>query len=58
MFRTLLLLLYGTGMRIGEALSLSLRDVDLVDRLITIHAAKFFKSRLVPIGPELDPEVS
>lgn len=58
MFRTLLLLLYGTGMRIGEALSLSLRDVDLVDRMITIHAAKFFKSRLVPIGPELTQKLA
>jgi site-specific recombinase XerD len=51
--RSLLLLLYGTGMRIGEALSLTLRDVDLGDGLLTIHDAKFFKTRLVPVGPRL-----
>ena len=28
-FRTLLLFLYGTGMRLGEALRLRLMDVDL-----------------------------
>ena len=27
-FRTLLLLLYGTGLRIGEALTLTIHDVD------------------------------
>ena len=32
MYRTLLLLLYGTGMRIGEALRLTLQDVDLAER--------------------------
>ncbi|SRR5712692_601544 len=52
-FRTLLLLLYGTGMRIGEALSLTLPDVDVGQHLVTIRAAKFFKSRLVPTGPQL-----
>ena len=31
MYRTLILLLYGTGMRIGEALRLTLRDVDLTE---------------------------
>ncbi|MGH2406100.1 MAG: tyrosine-type recombinase/integrase [bacterium] len=52
-FRTLLLLLYGTGMRIGEALSLTLPDIDVGQRLVTIRDAKFFKSRLVPTGPQL-----
>ena len=52
-FRTLLLILYGTGMRIGEALSLVLQDVDLADRLVTIHDSKFFKTRFVPTGPKL-----
>ena len=51
--RSLLLLLYGTGMRIGEALSLTLSDVDLDQRLLTVRNTKFFKTRLVPIGPKL-----
>ena len=51
--RTLLQLLYGTGMRIGEALSLTLQDVDLPERLLTVCDTKFFKTRLVPIGPRL-----
>ena len=51
--RTLLLLLYGTGMRVGEALSLTLADVDLVSRVLRVRDAKFFKTRLVPIGPRL-----
>ncbi len=53
-FRTLLLLLYGTGLRISEALSLTLTDVDLSERLLTIHNSKFFKTRWVPIGPQLN----
>ena len=52
-YRTLLLLLYGTGMRLNEALSLTLNDVDLADRLITVRNAKFFKARWVPTGPKL-----
>ena len=51
--RTLFLLLYGTGMRIGEALSLTLQDADLENRLLTVRDSKFFKTRLVPIGPRL-----
>ena len=51
--RSLLLLLYGTGMRIGEALSLTLQNVDLENRLLTVRDSKFFKTRLVPIGPRL-----
>jgi integrase/recombinase XerD len=52
-FRTLLLLLYGTGMRIGEALALTVHDVDVSQSLVTIHDTKFFKTRLVPTGPRL-----
>ncbi len=52
-FRTLLLLLFGTGLRISEALSLTLTDVDLSARLLTIHNTKFFKTRWVPMGPQL-----
>jgi len=52
--RTLLLLLYSTGLRIGEALSLRLCDVDLAERVLLIHDTKFFKSRLVPVGQQLN----
>ena len=52
-FRTLLLLLYGAGLRIGEALALTLRDVDLHKACLRIREAKFFKSRLVPLGKDL-----
>lgn len=58
MYRTLLLLLYGTGMRIGEALRLTLQDVDLTERIITLRCTKFFKTRLVPIGPKLTDELA
>jgi site-specific recombinase XerD len=54
-FRTLLLLLYATGLRISEALSLTLSDVDLPQRLLTIRDTKFFKTRWVPVGPQLSP---
>jgi integrase/recombinase XerD len=53
-FRTLLLLLYGTGLRISEALSLTLTDVDLSESLLTIRNTKFYKTRWVPIGPHLN----
>jgi len=56
--RTLLLLLYGTGMRVGEALSLTLADVDLENRVLRVRDAKFFKTRLVPIGPRLTTVLS
>jgi len=52
-FRTLLLLLYGTGLRISEALSFTLADVDLPASLLTVRNTKFFKTRWVPIGPQL-----
>jgi integrase len=52
-FRALLLLLYGTGMRIGEALRLRGGDVDLGNGILTIRGTKFYKSRLVPLGADV-----
>ncbi|MGO9679550.1 MAG: tyrosine-type recombinase/integrase [Candidatus Sulfotelmatobacter sp.] len=51
--RTLLLLLYGTGLRISEAVNLRHRDVDLDAMILTIRETKFYKSRLVPVGEDL-----
>ncbi len=51
--RTLLLLLYGTGLRIGEALHLTLADFDMDTGVLTIRETKFFKSRFVPVGNDL-----
>ncbi len=51
--RALFLLLYGAGLRISEALSLTLADVALSAGLLTIRESKFYKTRLVPIGPRL-----
>jgi site-specific recombinase XerD len=51
--RTLLLLLYGAGLRISEALKLESADVDLQAAILCVRQSKFFKTRLVPIGPKL-----
>lgn len=58
MFRTLILLLYGSGLRIGEVLRLTMPDVDLIDRIVVVRDTKFFKTRLVPIGPRLSVELA
>ena len=52
-FRAILLLLYGAGLRISEALSLRMGEVDLSEAVLLIRESKFYKSRLVPIGPHL-----
>lgn len=52
-FRTLLLLLYGAGLRLGEALSLKVADVDLDQAIVCVRESKFYKTRLVPIGMDL-----
>lgn len=57
-FRAFFLLLYGTGMRMGEALALTLTDVDLRQALLHIRKTKFFKSRLIPLGKDLTKVLS
>ncbi len=52
-FRTLLLLLYGAALRISEALSLTLNDVELENALLRIRESKFYRTRWVPIGADL-----
>lgn len=50
---TALMLLYLTGIRLGEALSLNLEDVDLFHGVLKIRHSKFGKSRLVPMAQDL-----
>lgn len=51
--RVIILLLYATGMRMGEALALNHADVDLDQSMLTVVRSKFFKTRLVPFSPRL-----
>jgi site-specific recombinase XerD len=51
--RCLLLLLYGTGVRIGEATRLTISDVDFHNRTLMVRGTKFFKTRMVPFGSDL-----
>lgn len=53
-FRTLLLLLYGAGLRGCEARLLKLSDVDTPAARLTIRDTKFYKTRLVPLGSDLN----
>jgi integrase/recombinase XerD len=51
--RAVVLLLYGAGLRVSEALALDRADVDLENALLTVRQTKFCKTRLVPISLEL-----
>lgn len=51
--RTLFILLYTTGLRLGEARRLQVHDVDLRQRVIQVRETKFYKSRLVPFSDGL-----
>ena len=51
--RTMILLLYGTGARLGEIINLLHEDVNLKSRSITISHPNFARSRSIPVGPDL-----
>ncbi len=50
---TALMLLYLAGMRVGEAISLNIEDVDLANGVLRIRKSKFGKSRFVPMAQDL-----
>lgn len=52
-FRTLLLTLYATGMRTGEARNLLRKDVDVNRGIIIIRGGRYTRLRTIPIGPDL-----
>ena len=52
-FPALFRVLYGCGLRCGEALRLTVGDVDLDAGILTITEGKFRQDRLVPVGDRL-----
>jgi integrase/recombinase XerD len=52
--QAILLLLYGAGLRVGEVVALTIADVDAIGSIIIIRNTKFHKTRLVPLGPQLN----
>ncbi len=49
--------LYGTGVRISEALNLMLNDVNIESGIATIRAAKNMKDRLIPMADSLTKRI-
>lgn len=56
-YETIFALLYGLGLRVGEASGLKLGDVDFTRDTLFIRNTKLSKSRLVPLGPKLAQRV-
>jgi len=52
-FPALIRTIYGCGMRVSEALSLRIKDVDLQSGTLIIQNSKFGRSRLLPISSSL-----
>lgn len=46
-------LLYGTGMRVSEALNILVKDFDGINGVLSVYQAKNYKDRLIPIAPSL-----
>ncbi|KGP75194.1 integrase [Desulfosporosinus sp. Tol-M] len=52
-YPVLLRILIGTGMRIGEVLSLRIKDVDTINQLLVVYQSKNNVSRYVPMSDSL-----
>jgi integrase len=57
-YRMIFTLLYGLGLRVGEACRLQRQDIDRNRQLLVIRKTKFGKSRLVPFGPRMARTIS
>jgi integrase/recombinase XerD len=51
--RAIIVLLYATGLPVGEVCILREEDVDLCDQRIRVRSAEAQRDRLIPIGPDL-----
>jgi site-specific recombinase XerD len=52
--RAIVLLLYGAGLRVSEAVALPLGEVDVSHALLTVRNTKFNKTRVVPLSADLN----
>ena len=57
-YATIYALLYGLGLRVGEAAGLVIGDVDLHRDLLHVRNGKFGKARLLPFGPRLSARLA
>ncbi|WP_461865823.1 site-specific tyrosine recombinase/integron integrase [Thermococcus sp.] len=55
--RLIVLLLYGTGLRVSELCNLKIKDVDLNRGIITVRRGKGAKDRLVPLSKPIIKEI-
>lgn len=55
--RLAIILLSTTGIRIGELLRLTLKDINLDEATLMIQSAKFHKSRIIPLSPSTTLEL-
>jgi site-specific recombinase XerD len=53
-FYTIFAILYGLGLRVGEAQRLIVSDIDFSKCTILIRESKFGKSRILPFGPKIE----
>lgn len=51
--RTVLMTIYGAGLRLSEAIGLQVTDVDAERMVLAVRQAKGHKDRLVPLSPRL-----
>lgn len=51
-FRLGLILLYTTGLRLGELVRLTIGDYDATEHLLLIRESKFHKSRIIPLSKD------
>ena len=57
-YETAFALIYGLGLRAGEAARLRLGDVDSGQATLLVRQSKFGKSRLLPMGPNLAARIA
>lgn len=56
-FKLGLVLLYTTGLRLGELVRLTIKDYNPVEHLLLIRESKFHKSRIVPLSEDAWREI-